>query len=379
MGKPLAIIASDLHLKPRTWKHRQIVGDSYHAWDQVVSGAIEYQVSYVILAGDLLDRQLNGSEPIIKLKEGLDRLEKAGITTLFIQGQHEYQESPWASLSGSIHLHGQEPVEVGPFKIFGIDYQSKEELLPAIGELPILATDRNILVMHQVWQDWMGERALPQGKFEDVLNSTPELEVLITGDLHEQRLENHQNAGGSEMTVLSPGSTCVQSIAEPLEKFFYVLRDDDGKAAFLPVVINNRPIFRYPKTLETVGDVEEALARVEDDYEVAFQLADSNKLSEDLCTPIFQYVYSHEVSSDVGRLEKRLDGRVHLFWKEIPDKSDKFIEAFAAGVSVTMKDVLRDHVEEGKTRDLAERLLVSPDPVEELLRWRREKAKQATQ
>ena len=376
MGNPVAIIASDLHLKPRTWKHRPIVGDSYNAWDQVVSGAIEYQVSYVILAGDLLDRQLNGSEPIIKLKEGLDRLEKAGITTLFIQGQHEYQESPWASLSGSIHLHGHCPVEVGPFKIFGIDYQSKEELFPAIGMLPMLATDRNILVMHQVWQDWMGERALPQGKFEDVLNATPELEVLITGDLHEQRLESHRNASGSETTVLSPGSTCVQSIAEPLEKFFYVLRDDDGKAAFLPVAINNRPIFRYPKTLETVGDVEEALARVEDDYEVAFQFADSSKLPEDLCTPIFQYVYSHEVAADVGRLEKRLDGRVHLFWKEIPDKSDKFIEAFTAGVSVAMKDVLRDHVEEGKTRDLAERLLVSPDPVEELLRWRRERAEQ---
>ena len=81
----------------------------------------------------------------------------------------------------------------------------------------------------------------------------------------------------------------------------------------------------------------------------------------------------------MGRLEKRLDGQVHLFWKEIPDKSDKFIEAFAAGVSVTMKDVLREQVEEGKTRDLAERLLVSPDPVEELLRWRREKAKQESQ
>ena len=379
MGKPLAIIASDLHLKPRTWKHRQIVGDSYFAWDQVVSGAIEFEVSHVILAGDLLDRQLNGSEPIIKLKEGLDRLEKAGITTLFIQGQHEYQESPWASLSASIHLHGHEPVTVGPFKVFGIDYQSKEELLPAIGALSIVESDRNILVMHQVWQDWMGERALPQGKFEDVLNATPALEVLITGDLHEQKLEDHANDSGSQMSVLSPGSTCVQSIAEPLEKFFYVLRDDDHSAAFLPVPIKSRPIFRYPTTLETVEDVEAALARVEDDYEVAFQLADSNKLPEDLCTPIFQYVYSHEVAADVGRLEKRLDDRVHLFWKEIPDKSDKFVEAFTAGVSVTMKDVLREQVEEGKTRDLAERLLVSPDPVEELLRWRREKAKQEVQ
>lgn len=376
MSKPLAIIASDLHLKSRTWKHKPIEGDSYHAWCQIVSGAIEYCVEYVILPGDVLDKQLNASEPPIKLKEGLDRLEQAGIGVVFIQGQHEYQQTPWATLGGGKHLHENGPVDIGPFKVFGIDYQPKEALIPALQALPMSKDDRNILVMHQVWQDWMGERALPQGTFEDVLINTPALELLITGDLHEQKLEFY-GTPDKGFSVLSPGSCCVQSISEPLDKFFYVLRDDAEKGAQLePVTIKNRPIFRYPSTLETTEDVEEALQRLEDDFDAAFYAADAAKLPSEVCKPIFQYVYSYKVAKDVERIERLLDDRVHLFWKEIPDTSDKFIEGFQAGVSVTMADILKDQVEDGKTKDLAERLLASPDPLEELLRWRRERVKQ---
>ena len=49
--KPFALVASDLHLKRRTWSNRPIEGDSYFAWEQIVEQAITHEVKVVILAG----------------------------------------------------------------------------------------------------------------------------------------------------------------------------------------------------------------------------------------------------------------------------------------------------------------------------------------
>ena len=371
MSKPLALIASDLHLKPKTWRHRPIVGDSYYAWEQIQEEAIQCGVGFVILAGDLLDRQINGSEPIIKLQQGIERLGEHDIKTLFIQGQHEYQEFPWASLSKHAHHLAFAGVEIGPFWVEGIDYQSKETFrreLEACSEMGA----QDILVMHQVWLDWMGERALPQGSFSDVREIAPKLKTLITGDLHESRLEWFDN---KSLQLLSPGSTCMQSVAEPLQKYMYYLSEgDDGLTEFERVELKSRPFVRWEKKLETSEDVNAVMGKIEDEFVRVFDYADANKLPEEICTPIFHFTYLHEVADEVRRIEKHFDGRVHLFWKEIPAaaEDDVCMEAFKEGVSATMGDMLRDEVDDEKVRNLSERLLASPNVVEELVRWQKE-------
>jgi DNA repair exonuclease SbcCD nuclease subunit len=377
MSKPLALVASDLHLSPRTWRHRPIVGDSYYAWEQIQDEAIRSEVGFVILAGDLLERQTNGSEPIIKLQQGIEKLGEQGIQTLFIQGQHEYQEFPWASLSEHAHHLHPAGVEMGPFRVHGVDYQSKETFRRELEECSKLRSE-DILVMHQVWLDWMGERALPQGSFSDVRELAPGLKTLITGDLHESRLEQHES-----LRVLSPGSTCMQSVAEPLKKYmFHLFEDDQGDVLFESVELKSRPFVR----MEMFGlpEVESLLAEIEEHFEVAFDYADANKLPEEICTPIFHFTYPHEVADQVHRIEKHLDGRAHIFWKEIPAvvEDDVYTEAFKAGVSATMADMLHDTpyaVEIPDVLALAERLLAAPDATEELTRWRREKVKKLSE
>jgi len=371
MSKPLALVASDLHLSPKTWRHRPIVGDSYYAWEQIQEEAIRSEVGFVILAGDLLERQTNGSEPIIKLQQGIEKMGEQGIRTLFIQGQHEYQEVPWASLSKHAHHLATEGVEVGPFWVEGIDYQSKEMLRE---ELATTAYGRqDILVMHQVWLDWMGERALPQGSFSDVRELAPELTTLITGDLHESRLEWFDN---KSLQLLSPGSTCMQSAAEPLQKYMYHLSEgEDGLPEFERIELKSRPFIRWEKRLETSEDVDDVMGKIEDEFARVFDYADANELPEEICTPIFRFTYSHEIADEVRRIEKHLDGRVHLFWKEIPAvvEDDVYMEAFKAGVSATMADMLREEVDDEKVRNLSERLLAAPDISEELVRWQKER------
>ena len=370
-NKKIALVASDLHLKPKTWRHRPILGDSYHAWEQIVEEAIKSEVGFVILAGDLLDRQINGSEPIVKLQEGVDKMGESGIRTVFIQGQHEYQEVPWASLSRhATHLHGNK-FDMSPFCVYGIDYQSKETLQHELSSLPDLGA-KDVLVMHQVWLDWMGERALPQGSFEDVRKAHPGLRTLVSGDLHESRMEL---CADEHLSLLSPGSTCMQSVAEPTQKYAYHLVDNDGLPGFEPVELRSRPFIRWADRLEVVEDVVDVLEQLDSRLEEAAAQASDNDLPEEVRTPIFHFTYSHEVSDEVRRIVKATGDRAYLFWKEVPPVGEDaaYLAAYKSGVSATMAEMLFNEVPDEKIRNLSERMLAAPDVYEELVRWQKEK------
>jgi len=242
--------------------------------------------------------------------------------------------------------------------------------------------------MHQVWLDWMGERALPQGSFEDIRELAPELRTLITGDLHESRLEWFSGEAaeltGLNLQILSPGSTCMQSVAEPLQKYMYYLSEgEDGLPEFEQIELKSRPFVRM-EVGPHMADVDVILEEAEEQFEAAFDYADANKLPEEICTPIFHFTYPHEVADHVHRIEKHLDGRAHIFWKEIPAvvEDDVYTEGFKAGVSATMADMLHDTPYAAEIPDalaLAERLLATPDAAEELTRWRREKVKKLSE
>ena len=124
------LVTSDLHLSDKIWKHRPIEGDSYHSWRQIVDLAIEHECDVVILAGDLLDKQTNVSNPVQELVAGLRRLEQAHIEVWYNQGQHEYQAVPWMSLDeGTVWLHENAVTTPNNWNIAGCDYQNVDGLL----------------------------------------------------------------------------------------------------------------------------------------------------------------------------------------------------------------------------------------------------------
>jgi len=73
-------------LNDRIWTNRRIFGDSYFAWEQIVKLALEQEVRAVILAGDVLDKQINGSGPIHALLAGLYQLQEGGIEVWAARG-----------------------------------------------------------------------------------------------------------------------------------------------------------------------------------------------------------------------------------------------------------------------------------------------------
>jgi len=375
MGDIFALVAGDLHLNLRTWNSRSIENDSYFAWEQIVSRAIRAEVEVVILAGDILDKQINGSGPIGKLQEGIEQLGSAGIKTLFIQGQHEYQEVPWASLSKhAIHLHRNESTSLDPFvgvagyTIAGIDFQAKERLqdeLSYVVETLKEDPEKTILVMHQVWEEWMGERALPQGKIEDVKNWLPGLGLLITGDLHESRLHR------DPLPVLSPGSTCMQSISEPEDKYIYFLHKTEGAPKVSKELLLGRPFIDWP-FIGTAADIEDCIREYYTVYESSQAHAEQHSLPPEICVPLVRFQYDHSVSGDMCRLEKLVGDSGHIFWKEHSPEVLEEQTATASGKRVTMESLLTSLECEEDVRQVAERLLSAVNPAEELRRWQKE-------
>lgn len=300
------LIASDLHLSDRVWKYKPIEGDSYYSWRQIVEIARSQGVDAVILAGDLLDRQVNNSRPVSEFLKGLSDLSAADIDVYYIQGQHEYQDVPWGSLAGvAIHVH-KKSLQLGGLHFFGLDFLPREEFQKAVLEIPP-ATD--VLIAHQVWEDFMGENIVSQGKFSDL---PPHISLLITGDYHDSRVVCQ---GG--LTVVSPGSTAVRQINERADKYCYLLNTEEiGEGrwadALTAIPLATRRVISIDCREMPVEELEPVLLRA-----VSFgeEYAREHSLPEQLAIPLVALRYNVSIGAAVMAAAKSVNNRLHFFYK----------------------------------------------------------------
>lgn len=366
------LIASDLHLSQRIWQHRPIFGDSYSSWRQLVTLAIDYEVTAVILAGDLLDRQSNVSEPVCEFAAGLNRLISAGIAVYYVQGQHEMQETPWASLvRGVLHINDK-LVDIAGLKVYGMDFRSATQLQESLRRIP---AEANVLVAHQVWADFMGDIVHSQGSFADIPGN---IEVLITGDYHKTVL--HQLPSG--LHVLSPGSTHMRAINEPAKKCGCLLTiQDDGHLHWELLELRTRPVFVWDLR---AGVDEPAMLFARCREELIAALSDASR-EEPIRKPLVRVLYTDAQENLVRQLKDMFSQMGHLFFAVSTlegqqcqaDMSQRWESA-----QISMQDFLGGYVQQaivpgnrGLVEDLASRLLSSSDPKSSLDAWIAEKEK----
>jgi DNA repair exonuclease SbcCD nuclease subunit len=370
------LVTSDLHLSDHIWKHRPIHGDSYHSWKQIVDLAIEKKVDAVVLAGDILDKQVNQVEPIRQLLAGLRRLTEAKIPVWFNQGQHEYQSTPWMELhtEGLVWLHERD-VEVDGWVISGCDYQNEAQFQEFLRSERALSAD--ILVCHQVWQDFMGDVGKPQGKFEDVPKN---VKLLITGDYHEHIIVKEH---GSPM-VLSPGSTHMRSVAEPEDKEVFIVNLGKGKNSS----VQNVPLrTRYCGRISTrqfPGSTSLELAvkvnaAIKAHLDQADQHSKTWNLPDQLAMPIIQLTHRTDEHDLINTLMQEYSSKAHLFFKPIQvvsgEDEESVLPYIDASDKVRMLDCLDNFVDKTQkpmVHALALALLSSPDPDQALRRWIKE-------
>lgn len=359
--RPLGLHASDTHLRARA-------GDEEHAFVQIVDAAVASKVEYVMLAGDLLDKQSNRARVVTFLYQQLDRLEAAGIEVWYTQGQHDFDDPPWFSgHRWARHLHKKTPA-YGGVKFYGLDWQPFGKLQEELAEIP---DDVDFLVCHQVWANWMGDIAAPQGSFEQI----PEhVKYVQTGDLHQWKLEQRKNAGGRKMTVLSTGATTQQKIDEPPEHH-YALFWPDGrleKKTLTSRVMIDSSLMTQDK------DVEQFMAELEPELASAYQKAAAAELPDGLHRPYLRVNFHATLGDVVRRVEKAVKDRAVLYFRQHlpPAKQEAYKAAKAAkGDAVTPLSVLHEEVDKEERPavfELVTRMLTATDKDMEFAKWRSE-------
>ena len=369
-AKPIAVLFADSHLQDRAWSYRLIEGDAYWAWQQIADFAIKYKVEAVVGAGDLLDHQVNHANPIAKLHTGLDYLNDHNIAFYYVQGQHEMEDTPWFSSHRAPHHAHKLSFKLGPLQAYGLDYQPAGKLQEDLNEIPA-GTD--LLIAHQVWGEFMGSIASPQGGIGDV----PVVSTVFTGDYHKYEDIKTRGKDGQEVRVISPGSICLQDISEEPEKFFVVLMDD---ATFKKVKLKSRKLVRWG-LIANEADLTRCVDTVMTLVDKAWAEAAGALYPEHIQKPLVHIAYHHRLADTKRRVNAAIGDKAHVFFKEIPPEKPevatrvKIAQADGQRRAATLDTMLPGYL---ASKDLAhlepdaQRLLQTQDVAGELRRMREE-------
>lgn len=111
--------AADLHLDSPFKGHVEAAGDfaaplrdaTFATFARIVERAIEEKVDFVLLAGDLYDARDRSLRAQLKLRDGLARLDAAGIDALVVHGNHDPLSGRVAqiALPARAHVFGAAP------------------------------------------------------------------------------------------------------------------------------------------------------------------------------------------------------------------------------------------------------------------------------
>lgn len=304
MKRPLILWTSDWHLAQGAWKKApQIRGDSYFALEQIVDIALSRGVKAVCCAGDLTDDPYPSPDTVRHIRLQLDRLEDAGKKVPFIRGQHDgLTGEPWMTAvhDGPHYCHKGE-AWVGDLRIHGLDYMPPDDFRR---ELELIPDGVNVLMTHQVWKDWIPWRNTAP-LLEELATAVNPVRFCVTGDFH-----HHLAVNRGEVTILSPGSSCMQALDEPPEKRVWLMYDD--------LSVESLPLLSRPFSsvvLETPDDLERLVADTSM-YRLMYCRTPGD-LPEGVRVPIVRVRYADNIPEADSRVRAALDG-VHLFVEPIP-------------------------------------------------------------
>lgn len=319
--KPLiGLFFADAHLDLHAWANRpDLCYDSMYSFEYCCHVAEQMKLP-LVGAGDLIDVRKPPAAVIEFVRGQMDRLKKSDTLFYYTQGQHELSDPPWLSAihDWPIHIHKKLcKAGDGAFSLYGLDWTPADRIKDEFEQFPkVKAKDSAILVMHQVWEEFMGDVVACEASLEQI----PHFRTVFSGDYHVPVRGKRSNRNGQPMRYYSAGSTNMRSIEENSQKYMYGL-DDTGKMHYLK--IPTRQMIREKITSEL------DLAAFEKGFSERLETVDEFnelwKLPSALHKP-FVYVQFHE---DVPNAWKRLTSLVgnegHLFTKQMMRQNDDVV------------------------------------------------------
>lgn len=343
------MFCSDTHLRRDSF-------DTFFAFTQLIDTAIQHKIP-VFGAGDLLDKQSNRAETVVFLAKELRRLAEHDLLFYYTQGQHEFDVVPWLEIADNAVYCHKKSVRLGDkYTLYGLDWQPHGKLQEELAAIP---SQSSILLCHQVWSDWMGTVASPQGEMAQIPGH---IKYVFTGDLHQWRLEKTKNADGISMTAVSCGATTKQKITEP-DTHHYALFYPDGRVE--KQTLRSRVSLKT-HTILTPEDLDSFVAGIGARLAAASQRAAAMELPDNMTQPYLRVVFNPTVLNVVKRVEACVGDQALIYFKQIvPDDQDgksKKTDQTKAGLAVTPLSLLDQEIdkeETPETYDLAEVLLTA--------------------
>lgn len=358
----LAVFVADAHLDTEPWTGRPILGDSFHAFEFVVNTAIERGARFLFCAGDMIDARRPSSAVARFLRTQMERCQRDGVGVLVVEGQHDLAQPPWFT---AVHPHPQHlhdrRVEAGPFRVYGLNWTPADKLAAALQGVP----ECDILVAHQVWEEFMGTITSPEGS----LTQVPHASVVVTGDYHKYAVKRLHGADGQSLKVYSPGATHMRAIDEP-EEHYLLLLYEDGRMTRMPIP------GRVRLGLDTRDEgqpAENLVQRWQSNWRKRAEY-----LPEQLQKPLLRIRCFDTQQAELRRLTEELIGdQAHLFWDVQTEVTAERAEKVQAGRALREKGpagclplvVPKNDARYGPLL----RLIQSPDPKAELQTMRQER------
>jgi exonuclease SbcD len=212
-------VSADLHLLSE-----KETPDRYNALQNVLDLCVEQEVTYVFLAGDVFDKELQDFSDFEKL---CGRKKYSGLSIYLTRGNHDVGiKDDYFTLGNLKVIERPMWLEIdNGYQLLIIPYE-KERVMGEVIEKnrPKEEVEKWILVGHG---DWVGgfrvKNSMEPGVYmpltgKDILKYRPS--YVFLGHIHEHMISDR---------VCYPGSPCSLDISETGKRHFLIFNTDDGK------------------------------------------------------------------------------------------------------------------------------------------------------
>lgn len=255
---------------------RALEGASFAAYDRVIATALERQVDFVLIAGDVYDSEDRSLRAQLRFRDGLGRLAQAGIESFVVYGNHDPLDGwsariEWPQLA---HRFGADAVEAVPIcrdglpiaAVYGMSHRHRELRSNLARRFRATGDDAFAIgLLHANVEGIGGHENYAPCCLADL--ETAGMDYWALGHVHRPTVLRSETP-----VIVYPGSTQARTRAEQGERCCYVVSIKGGVASLEPVAVDavrwhsvDIPITGLDSDQALLDRLDDALRELRDD------------------------------------------------------------------------------------------------------------------
>ena len=363
------LFLADFHVKARTWTNNtQVRGDAYEAMKQIGDKAEEHQLDTLVIGGDFFDSNRPTPDDLVQTVDFLSRFKQV----YYIRGNHDSCDPSYLESISRIlgidnfvqQLNGQMVHLSGNNYLSGISWMpSREEYRKAVKDTiewfrDNHKGDRLYLVLHTSFRHLLSFEGAYAFDAEEVgrwcdWNDTSDITLLV-GDVH---VRNSQ-CFGSGMLFHSPGSVYPLQFNDADTDKGCTVVDTKGirlnRFVFMPVAVRRYTSWRYTGEVDTLNAWLDTISRTQ-------------RTSEYHLPTYAKIIVENGV--DFPRIDMTQYPDLVIQIQLETEEFDPGHAVEGADGVYTLEQAINDEFPDPDVAEIANKLVVSPDPADEIRKY----------